>query len=81
MRFLANARNDRILCGIREAVAIHWSESPLLPHNTTPFDIVIPKESAIWRRSEESPIKGNCILAQKEIHIICMIPDTQIINL
>ena len=54
------------------------SESPLLTHHTTPIDVVIPNESAIRRRSEESPIKRNCILAQKEIRIICMIPDTHL---
>jgi hypothetical protein len=52
------------------------SESPLLPCHTTPIDVVIPNESAIRRRSEESPIKRNGILAQKEIHIIFIIPDT-----
>jgi hypothetical protein len=55
------------------------SESPLLPYHTTPIDVVIPNESANRRRSEESPIKKNYILAQKEIHIICMIPDTHFI--
>jgi len=55
------------------------SESPLLPHHTTPIDAVIPNEYAIRRRSEESPFKENCILAQKEIHIVHMIPDTLLI--
>jgi hypothetical protein len=55
------------------------SESPLLPYHTTPIDVVIPNESAIRRRSEESPIKRNGILVQKEIHIICIIPDAHII--
>jgi hypothetical protein len=55
------------------------SESPLRPYHITPIDVVIPNESAIRRRSEESSIKRNGILAQKEIHIICIIPDTYII--
>jgi hypothetical protein len=55
------------------------SESPPLPYHTTPIDVVIPNESAIRWRSEESPIKRNGILVQKEIHIICIIPDAHII--
>jgi hypothetical protein len=55
------------------------SESPLLPYHTTPIDVVIPNESAIRRRSEESPIKRNGILVQKEIHILFIIPDAHII--
>jgi hypothetical protein len=55
------------------------SESPLLPYHTTPIDVVIPNESAIRRRSEESPIKRNGILVQKEIHILFIIPDAYII--
>jgi len=36
MRFLANARNDSILCGIGESRGDSLSESPLLsPHTTT----------------------------------------------
>ena len=31
MRFLANARNDRVLCGIREAVAIRSANRHCLP--------------------------------------------------
>jgi hypothetical protein len=56
------------------------SESPLLPYHTTPIDVVIPNKSANRRRSEESPIKKNYILAQKVIHIICMIPNTNYLN-
>jgi len=78
IRFLANARNDRILCGIwGNSVDSLW-ESTLFPHHTTPIDVVIPNESAIRRRSEESLIKSDCILIQKEIHIICMIPNAHI---
>jgi len=36
MRFLANARNDSILCGIGESRGDSLSESPLLsPYSTT----------------------------------------------
>jgi hypothetical protein len=31
MRFLANARNDRVLCGIREAVAIRSTNRHCFP--------------------------------------------------
>jgi hypothetical protein len=53
MRFLANARNDRILCGMRGSSGDLLSESPLLPLHFKLIDVVIPNESAIWRRSEE----------------------------
>jgi hypothetical protein len=49
---------------LKGSIGDSQSESPMLPHHTTPIDIVIPNESAIWRRSEESPNMRNCILAQ-----------------
>jgi hypothetical protein len=56
MRFLANARNDRILYGTWGSSGDSIRESPLLPHHTTMIDVVIPNESDIRRRSEESPL-------------------------
>jgi hypothetical protein len=47
MRFLANARNDRILCGIRGSSDDLFNESPLLPLHITIINVVIPNESRI----------------------------------
>jgi hypothetical protein len=43
MRFLANARNDRILCGIRGSSDDLFNESPLLPLHITIINVVIPR--------------------------------------
>jgi hypothetical protein len=46
-RFLANVRNDRILCGIRGSSGDLFNESPLLPLHITIINVVIPNESRI----------------------------------
>jgi hypothetical protein len=58
-RFLANARNDRILCGIRGSSGDLLSKLSLLSLHIKPIDVVIPNESANWRSREESPKKRN----------------------
>jgi hypothetical protein len=47
MRFLANARNDRILCGIRGSSGDLFNESPLLPLHITLINVVIQNESRV----------------------------------
>jgi hypothetical protein len=59
-------RNDSILVSIRRSRGDSLIESPLLLFQIKQIDVVIPNEYAIRRRSEESPIKTNCILAQKK---------------
>jgi len=61
MRFLANARNDRILCGIREAVAICSANRhcfPIILHLLCCHSERIPRSG----RSEESQNSRNWIL-------------------
>ena len=55
-RFLANARNDRVLGSIKGRVGDSFDESPTLPSAEQKWN-VIPNVSAIRRRSEESLVK------------------------
>jgi hypothetical protein len=47
MRFLANARNDRILYGIRGSSGVLLNKTPLLPLHITHINVVIPNESRV----------------------------------
>jgi hypothetical protein len=74
MRFLVITRNDienffsdRSSCGNLQrqiaAAAPHFQK-----------EVVIPNESAIGRRSEESPVEGNSNPDKKAKKAVCIIP-------